>query len=499
MFANHDRAYAAAIALHDAGVAIAAVIDARVQDKAAGGIAARARAAGLPVLNGCVIRRARGRLHVKGVDVDVHGGGAARSLDCDLVAVSGGYSPAVHLFSQARGTLRYDETSASFLPDASPMPIFAAGSVRGASDVATAIAEGDEAASRALQCVARKPRASTIVPDSPAPPGFAASAERLAVEPLWAVSSGDDGKCFVDLQDDVTVRDIALAAREGYRAVEHLKRYTTLGMARGLRGALDIPPDPTAMRTRVDDAHFRGSILVAAVFDAYFSTYLRAAVPLFRIYRAGGGDLGSSELPVPLADALADAASTAADEFFQLCARALDYCPPVDLTFGDYLRALVTASTDLRPEQRDVRQALMQSFRARGILADSASFFSEDALVWPRVPDWTHDPVPDALPPVVATIADPRTGVVATRELEFGHPDGLTKVEKDVNGAILRQYARENAARLGFVADPRLEPSAQPYPASFHTVFRVTTDGRLRIDMNWIQNAASTLSTGAAL
>jgi len=255
------------------------------------------------------------------------------------------------------------------------------------------------------------------------------------------------------------------------------------GMGRGLRGALDIPPDPTAMRTRVDDAHFRGSILVAAVFDAYFSTYLRAAVPLFRIYRAGGGDLGSSELPVPLADALADAASTAADEFFQLCARALDYCPPVDLTFGDYLRALVTASTDLRPEQRDVRQALMQSFRARGILADSASFFSEDALVWPRVPDWTHDPVPDALPPVVATIADPRTGVVATRELEFGHPDGLTKVEKDVNGAILRQYARENAARLGFVADPRLEPSAQPYPASFHTVFRVTTDGRLRIDM----------------
>jgi len=230
VFANHDRAYAAAIALHDAGVAIAAVIDARVQDKAAGGIAARARAAGLPVLNGCVIRRARGRLHVKGVDVDVHGGGAARSLDCDLVAVSGGYSPAVHLFSQARGTLRYDETSASFLPDASPMPIFAAGSVRGASDVATAIAEGDEAASRALQCVARKPRASTIVPDSPAPPGFAASAERLAVEPLWAVSSGDDGKCFVDLQDDVTVRDIALAAREGYRAVEHLKRYTTLGM-----------------------------------------------------------------------------------------------------------------------------------------------------------------------------------------------------------------------------------------------------------------------------
>src|SRR6185369_5928661 len=184
-------------------------------------------------------------------------------------------------------------------------------------------------------------------------------------------------------------------------------------------------------------------ILVAAVFDAYFATYLRAAAQLFRIYRAGGGNADASELPAPLADALCDAASQAADEFFQLCARALDYCPPVDLTFGDYLRA----------------------------------------LVWPRVADWTHDPVPDALPPVVATIADPLTGVLATRELVFGHPDGLTKVEKDVNGAILRQYARENAARLGFDADPRLAPPAQPYPASFHPVFRVTTDGRLRIDM----------------
>ena len=230
VFTNHDRAYAAALALHDAGVAIAGVVDVRAHEKVTGSHAARARAAGLPVLHGCVIRRARGRLRVTGVDVDAHGGGAPRSIDCDLVAVSGGYSPAVHLYSQARGTLRYDDTSASFMPDASPLPIFPAGSVRGSSDAATAIADGGDAARRALARVGRTLRLSSMLPDSPSLPVVAAGTGPLLVEPLWAVSSGDDGKCFVDLQDDVTVRDIVLAAREGYRAVEHLKRYTTLGM-----------------------------------------------------------------------------------------------------------------------------------------------------------------------------------------------------------------------------------------------------------------------------
>jgi hypothetical protein len=255
------------------------------------------------------------------------------------------------------------------------------------------------------------------------------------------------------------------------------------GMGRGLRGALDVPPDPAAIRTRVDDAHFRGSILVAAVFDAYFSTYLRTAADLFRIYRAGGREPGAAELPAALAERLAETASATADEFFQLCARALDYCPPVDVTFGDYLRALITASSDLRPEQHAVRQSLMQAFRARGIHAESASFFSEDALAWPRVPEWTSDPVADALPPLVATIADPETGRVQPRELAFGHPDGLTKREKDLDGAILRQYALDNAARLGFDDDPSLAPTARPYAASFHPVHRIGADGRLRIDM----------------
>ena len=256
------------------------------------------------------------------------------------------------------------------------------------------------------------------------------------------------------------------------------------GMGRGLRSALGVPPDPTAMQTRVNDPHFRGSILVAAVFDAYFSTYLRAAADLFRIFRAGGGQIDPAELPASLADLLAQTASTTANEFFQLCARALDYCPPVDITFGDYLRALITASVDLKPEDdRGIRQALMQGFRARGIYPESATFFSEDALGWTRVPEWTARPVEDALPPVIADIVDPKTGQPEERELVFGNPGGLTKAQKDLNGEILRRYAWKNAARLGFETDPGLPADAKPYAPSFHQVFRVTPDGRLRIDM----------------
>lgn len=257
------------------------------------------------------------------------------------------------------------------------------------------------------------------------------------------------------------------------------------GLGRGLRSALEDRPDPAAMHKRVNDPHFRGSILVAAVFDAYFSTYLAASADLFRIYRAGGAPIDSPELPTSLANLLAQTASRTADDFFQLCARALDYCPPVDITFGDFLRALITASIDQRPEEdRGVRQALMQAFRVRGIYPDSASFFSEDALCWTRVPDWTvKKPAPGALPPVFAEIEHPTTGQKGKFELQFGHPSGLTREQKIMNRTILCAYACQNASRLGLDDDPNLPLEQRPYAPSFHQVFRITSDGRLRIDM----------------
>ena len=257
------------------------------------------------------------------------------------------------------------------------------------------------------------------------------------------------------------------------------------GMNRGLRSALDIPPNTNDIQTRVDDVHFRGSILVAAVFDAYFSIYLKRTADLFRIYRAGGG--GSSQpddLPGPLARMLAEQAATTAAEFFQLCARALDYCPPVDITFGDFLRALITANLDLKADDGlAVRDALMQAFRVRGIYPENAAFFSQDSLCWPRVPKWTDPPGEGALPPVEAMLTDPKTKEKKLTTLVFGDPNGLTREEQDLNGRVLRQYAEDNAALLGFDADPSLTAEFKPYAPSFHPVFRVAPDGSLRTDM----------------
>jgi hypothetical protein len=255
------------------------------------------------------------------------------------------------------------------------------------------------------------------------------------------------------------------------------------GMGRGLRSALGVKPNSNAMNERVNDVHFRGSILVAAMFDAFFSVYIKRTADIFRVYRAGGGLTNVDELPGALARLLAEKACETSTEFFQLCARALDYCPPVDITFGDFLRALITVHLDLKGEDgRVVRDALMQAFRVRGIFPDNASFFSEDALCWPRVPKWTGSPGPGALPPVTANLPD-ANGELKQHRLIFGDPNGLTRDQKDHNGAVLRQYAEDNAALLGFDDDPDLPLEYKPYAPSFHPVFRVGRDGSLRIDM----------------
>ena len=253
------------------------------------------------------------------------------------------------------------------------------------------------------------------------------------------------------------------------------------GMNKGLRSALGTPADPKGLEKAGSEPHARGSILVAAVFDAFFSVYIRRTAKLFQIFRAGGGTVRPDELPAPLADLLVDRAQKTADEFFQLCARALDYCPPVDITFGDFLRAMMTTSRDLdHADAHGVREALMQAFRARGIYPDSASFFSDDALCWPLVP---RTPAPGSLPPVKAKIQDPATGLEVMTTLAFGRASGMTTEEKDQNGAVLRAYAWRNASQLGFDDDPRLPPERRPYAASFHTAFRVDASGRSRSEM----------------
>jgi hypothetical protein len=227
------------------------------------------------------------------------------------------------------------------------------------------------------------------------------------------------------------------------------------GLRGGLRSALGTPANPHDLKNKMEP-HARGAILVAAVFDAYFAVYLQRTADLFRIFRAGGGRPNAIDLPVPLANMLADEASHLAELFFSLCARALDYCPPVDVTFGDFLRAIITADLDLFPSDRyNVRTAVMQAFRLRGIVPEDAQFFSEDALCWPRVK-------PKVLPPVAGLV--------------FGDPNGLTKDENNSNGDLLRAYAKKHAETLGFKTEKIFVPS-------FHPMFRTGEDGSLKIDM----------------
>jgi sarcosine oxidase subunit alpha len=193
----------------------------------------RLRAAGIEVRANAVLAGAHGNARVSRVDVASRGGERVASIDCDVVAVSGGYSPTVHLFSQARGRLRYDTHTSSFVPDHSPMAIITAGAVNGYCSARAAIAEGEAAAEEAL-VLARlvagpAPRRSAREIGTPSANVRDASA-RMAVEPVWATPAPRGAKRFVDLQNDVTVRDVELARNEGYQAVEHLKRYTTLGM-----------------------------------------------------------------------------------------------------------------------------------------------------------------------------------------------------------------------------------------------------------------------------
>ncbi len=231
VFTNNDSAYACALDLHRAGVEIAAIVDARADALLTGSLPQRARDVGLPLLSRRVIASAKGGQRVSAVDVVPVDGGASQRIDCDLVCVSGGWNPAVHLFSQARGTLRYDDALATFVPNASPQPIAAAGAAAGHFDLDAVLVDGHAVGRAAAERVGVTLRddPSTLRADHAAARATPIAHGPLA--PLWAVAAPTRGaKRFVDLQNDVGVADIALAAREGYQSVEHLKRYTTLGM-----------------------------------------------------------------------------------------------------------------------------------------------------------------------------------------------------------------------------------------------------------------------------
>jgi sarcosine oxidase subunit alpha len=196
IFAGCDSAYGAAFALQRGGVEIAAILDPR--DKLDPALAAETLAAGIPLHPATVVIGTAGSTRIREVHLGkVRPDGSVTPTDriaCDLLAVSGGWTPSVHLFSQSRGQLIWDSGRFAFLPGEA---------ARGQNLRAIGACTGD------------------FGPDMR---GSAPGEIPLPGDP-------DRAKAFVDFQNDVTARDLRLATREGFRSVEHVKRYTTTGMA----------------------------------------------------------------------------------------------------------------------------------------------------------------------------------------------------------------------------------------------------------------------------
>lgn len=139
-------------------------------------------------------------------------------------------------------------------------------------------------------------------------------------------------------------------------------------------------PNPDEYHTFMEP-HARGSILVAAVFEAFVTIYKSRIQDLLRIASAGSGILAPGELHPDLVNRLAQEASKSARHILHMCIRALDYCPPVDITFGDYLRAIITADIDVVAEDRhNYRLAFVEAFRRRGIYPDGITTLGIDSL-----------------------------------------------------------------------------------------------------------------------
>jgi hypothetical protein len=134
--------------------------------------------------------------------------------------------------------------------------------------------------------------------------------------------------------------------------------------------------------------HERGALLVAAVFDAFLTIYKARVADLLRIATGGTGVLPVGQIHPDLVDRLADEAARAARRVLEMCVRALDYCPPVDITFGDYLRALVTADFESDPvDDSNRRVAFVEAFRRHGIVPEGIRAMSVDGLRWQSATD----------------------------------------------------------------------------------------------------------------
>ena len=223
--ASHDDGYRAALDFARAGGEVAAIVDARAAPPH--DLSKQAQGRGIEVVSGHVVTSSKGRARVAAVSVGRPDANRAndRWIGCDLVMMAGGFTPSVHLFSQSRGKLRWDAAIDAFVPGVSVQAQKCVGACAGDFSLASCIAQGAAAGLEAARAAMGRAASSHRMPGANELPREAAGASSAAAPRV------DGPMAFVDFQNDVTSKDVELAVREGMRSVEHVKRYTTLGMA----------------------------------------------------------------------------------------------------------------------------------------------------------------------------------------------------------------------------------------------------------------------------
>ena len=231
VFTNNDDAYLTALALRKAGVNVR-VVDSRARPD--GDLVKRAQEAGIEIHTGSVISATEGKRAVSAVKIAAYRKGQGRVItekrvECDFVAMSGGWNPVLHLWCHNGGKIRFDDALASFRPHTHGDPITAIGGANGTMSVSETLAEAQVAGEVAAKAVNAKAKSAKVKLPKVTEPA------RGMLEPIWfAPATGkyiQGNKHFIDFQNDVTAADLELAQREGYESVEHTKRYTTFGMA----------------------------------------------------------------------------------------------------------------------------------------------------------------------------------------------------------------------------------------------------------------------------
>ncbi|WP_299966977.1 sarcosine oxidase subunit alpha family protein [uncultured Roseobacter sp.] len=212
VFGNNDDAHRTARDLSEAGVEVAAVIDSRAD--------ATCDLADVPFHAGAVVTGTRGRLGLRQITVKTDRG--IREIDADCLAVSGGWNPTVHLSCHMNARPGWRADIAAFVPTAGSVPgMVAAGACAGDFSTAACLRAGQEAAREALGDLGQHVPPAAPLPKTEDTP--------YRIKPLWSVPG--KGRAWLDFQNDVSVKDVAQAAAENFRSVEHMKRYTTQGMA----------------------------------------------------------------------------------------------------------------------------------------------------------------------------------------------------------------------------------------------------------------------------